>query len=91
MLYPSIDKLLDIVDSKYSLVVAASKRARSLRDGAKSDLKGQKLISMLVLRLKSFTATTLAMRKSSRLRTRKRNKSLTQQPFVVVIFSQNSR
>ena len=25
MLYPSIDKLLDIVDSKYSLVVAASK------------------------------------------------------------------
>ncbi|OCT16979.1 DNA-directed RNA polymerase subunit omega [Paenibacillus pectinilyticus] len=42
MLYPSIDKLLDIVDSKYSLVVAASKRARSLRDGAKSDLKGQK-------------------------------------------------
>lgn len=42
MLYPSIDKLLDIVDSKYSLVVAASKRARSLRDGAKSDLNGQK-------------------------------------------------
>ncbi|MGG1514729.1 DNA-directed RNA polymerase subunit omega [Paenibacillus oryzisoli] len=42
MLYPSIDKLLDIVDSKYSLVVAASKRARSLRDGAKSDLKGHK-------------------------------------------------
>jgi DNA-directed RNA polymerase subunit omega len=42
MLYPSIDKLLEIADSKYSLVVAASKRARSLRDGAKSDLKGQK-------------------------------------------------
>ncbi|NOV00664.1 DNA-directed RNA polymerase subunit omega [Paenibacillus planticolens] len=42
MLYPSIDKLLDIVDSKYSLVVASSMRARSLRDGAKSDLKGQK-------------------------------------------------
>lgn len=42
MLYPSIDKLLDIVDSKYSLVVAASKRARSLRDGAESELKNQK-------------------------------------------------
>lgn len=41
MLYPSIDKLLDI-GSKYSLVVASSMRARSLRDGAKSDLKGQK-------------------------------------------------
>lgn len=39
MLYPSIDKLLDKVDSKYSLVVAASKRARFLRDGAKSELK----------------------------------------------------
>lgn len=42
MLYPSIDKLLDIADSKYSLVVASSMRARSLRDGAKSNLKGQK-------------------------------------------------
>jgi DNA-directed RNA polymerase subunit omega len=39
MLYPSIDKLLTKVDSKYSLVVAASKRARSLRDGANSDLR----------------------------------------------------
>lgn len=42
MLYPSIDKLLDKVDSKYSLVVAASKRARMLRDGAKTELKSQK-------------------------------------------------
>jgi DNA-directed RNA polymerase subunit omega len=41
MLYPSIDKLLDKVDSKYSLVVAAAKRARMLRDGAKTDLKKQ--------------------------------------------------
>lgn len=39
MLYPSIDKLLDKVDSKYSLVVAASKRARMLKDNAKTDLK----------------------------------------------------
>lgn len=39
MLYPSIDKLLEKVDSKYSLVVAAAKRARGLREGAKSDLK----------------------------------------------------
>ncbi|MEK8131946.1 DNA-directed RNA polymerase subunit omega [Paenibacillus filicis] len=39
MLYPSIDRLLDKVDSKYSLVVAASKRARMLRDGAKSELR----------------------------------------------------
>lgn len=42
MLYPSIDKLLDKVDSKYSLVVAAAKRARLLRDGAKSELRNKK-------------------------------------------------
>lgn len=33
MLYPSIDKLLEKGESKYILVVAASKRARRLRDG----------------------------------------------------------
>jgi len=42
MLYPSIDKLLDKVDSKYSLVVAASKRARMLKDGARTDLRTPK-------------------------------------------------
>ena len=35
MLYPSIDELVQKVDSKYSLVVAAAKRARLLRDGIK--------------------------------------------------------
>lgn len=39
MLYPSIDLLIDKVDSKYSLVVAASKRARMLRDGSKTELR----------------------------------------------------
>ena len=38
MLFPSIDEMVKKVDSKYSLVVAASRRARLLRDGAKSDL-----------------------------------------------------
>ncbi|MEI7027200.1 DNA-directed RNA polymerase subunit omega [Paenibacillus sp. y28] len=42
MLYPSIDKLIEKVDSKYSLVVAASRRARMLRDGALTDLTGAK-------------------------------------------------
>ena len=31
---PTIDELLEKVDSKYSLVVAAAKRARELVDGA---------------------------------------------------------
>jgi DNA-directed RNA polymerase subunit omega len=42
MLFPSIDLLIEKADSKYTLVVAASKRARSLRDGAKSNLKNPK-------------------------------------------------
>ncbi|WP_334071772.1 MULTISPECIES: DNA-directed RNA polymerase subunit omega [Paenibacillus] len=42
MLYPSIDKMLGKVGSKYSLVVAASRRARLLREGAKSELKQPK-------------------------------------------------
>jgi DNA-directed RNA polymerase subunit omega len=39
MLYPSIDRLIEKVESKYSLVVAAARRARMLRDGAKSELQ----------------------------------------------------
>ncbi|MCR8641716.1 DNA-directed RNA polymerase subunit omega [Paenibacillus sp. N1-5-1-14] len=42
MLYPSIDKLLLKVDSKYSLAVAAAKRARMLREGARTDLRTPK-------------------------------------------------
>ncbi|WCK53041.1 DNA-directed RNA polymerase subunit omega [Aneurinibacillus sp. Ricciae_BoGa-3] len=32
MIYPSIDKLLEKVDSKYTLVSIASKRARQMRE-----------------------------------------------------------
>lgn len=39
MLYPSIDEMMKKVDSKYSLVVAASRRARLLRDGVKTELR----------------------------------------------------
>jgi len=34
MLYPSIDTLLDIVDSKYALVVATARRARRLQESS---------------------------------------------------------
>lgn len=34
MIEPSFDKLLERVDSKYTLVVAAAKRARQLMSGA---------------------------------------------------------
>lgn len=42
MLYPSIDEMMNKVDSKYSLVVAASRRARLLREGEKSELQQPK-------------------------------------------------
>ncbi len=38
-MYPSIDEMMNKVDSKYSLVVAASRRARQLREGEKTELK----------------------------------------------------
>ncbi len=75
MLYPSIDKLLDKVDSKYSLVVAASKRARFLRDGAKSELKKtQDRISRSASLWKNFTKIISAMRSLKTLRSLPRNK-----------------
>lgn len=42
LLYPSIDEMMFKVDSKYSLVVAASRRARKLRDGEKTELRQPK-------------------------------------------------
>jgi DNA-directed RNA polymerase subunit omega len=39
MLYPSIDRLMNKADSKYSLVILASKRARQLLDMQKTELE----------------------------------------------------
>jgi DNA-directed RNA polymerase subunit omega len=39
LLYPSIDLLMTKADSKYSLVVVASKRARQLLDGQEPQLQ----------------------------------------------------
>jgi DNA-directed RNA polymerase subunit omega len=41
VLYPSIDKLMAKVDSKYSLVVLAAKRARGLLEGQNAHIKAQ--------------------------------------------------
>jgi DNA-directed RNA polymerase subunit omega len=40
MIYPSIDKLLEKVDSKYTLVIEAAKRGRQLRNGSKKLIDG---------------------------------------------------
>ena len=39
MIHPSIDHLLSKVDSKYTLVIAAAKRGRQIRDGSKPAVK----------------------------------------------------
>lgn len=39
MVKPSLDNLVDKVDSKYTLVVLAAKRARQLRDGDEMTVK----------------------------------------------------
>jgi DNA-directed RNA polymerase subunit omega len=39
VLYPSIDLLMKKMDSKYSLVVLAAKRARNLLDGQEPKVK----------------------------------------------------
>ncbi|MFM1650626.1 DNA-directed RNA polymerase subunit omega [Brevibacillus sp. B_LB10_24] len=42
MLYPSIDKLMEKVDSKYVLVTVAAKRARRLRETHQTQLEKPK-------------------------------------------------
>ncbi|HHV72230.1 MAG TPA: DNA-directed RNA polymerase subunit omega [Clostridia bacterium] len=41
MINPSLDSLLEKVDNKYTLVVAAAKRARQLMDGQKALVDSQ--------------------------------------------------
>lgn len=45
---PSLDALMTKVDSKYTLVVAAAKRARALTEGAEKliDIKTNKAVSV---------------------------------------------
>ncbi len=42
MLYPSIDDLLEKLDSKYTLVTVAAKRAREIRDTGVSYISNPK-------------------------------------------------
>lgn len=50
MLYPTTDELLKRVDSRYTLVVMVSKRARQLLDGAEPlvAVNGKKVLSVAV-------------------------------------------
>jgi len=59
ILYPSIDSLMRLVDSKYTLVIASSKRARALQEGAKPhvEVKSGKFVSVALQELDSALIT----------------------------------
>lgn len=76
MLYPSIDKLVEKAGSKYLLVVAASKRARALREGAKSDLKGARAHKQVGVALEEIHNELITYEKTSK----EHALSTTQQP-----------
>ena len=45
MLYPSIDKLLNLVDSKYMLVHVASKRSKEMLDNKHFQMKENEYVN----------------------------------------------
>ncbi len=53
ILYPSIDHMISLVDSKYTLVIASSKRARRLLEGAEphATAKSGKFVSVALKEL----------------------------------------
>ncbi|HIX70938.1 MULTISPECIES: DNA-directed RNA polymerase subunit omega [Enterococcus] len=59
MLKPSIDKLLDRVNSKYSLVILASKRAHELDAGAKPTVESFDSVKSVGQALEEIEAETV--------------------------------
>ncbi|NLI69566.1 MAG: DNA-directed RNA polymerase subunit omega [Firmicutes bacterium] len=43
MIYPSVDSLVEKVDSKYTLAITAAKRARQIREGSRPQVKTSSL------------------------------------------------
>ena len=63
MLEPSIDKLLERVDSKYSLVILEAKRAHELRDGERPT-KEFKAVKRTLQALEEIAAGTVTIHPS---------------------------
>ena len=64
MLYPSVDDLLEKVESKYSLVVAASRRARQLKDGAPTRLTKQESFKHVGVALEEIYEDVILLEKT---------------------------
>ena len=60
-LYPSIDKLLDQVNSKYSMVIVSAKRAHELHDKAEPLLDEYKSISHVGKALEEIVSGDLVL------------------------------
>lgn len=56
MLYPSINDLLTIIDNRYTLVVAVSKRAREVIEGSEALVRTKEIkpVSIAVQELSEF-------------------------------------
>ncbi|GIO38711.1 MULTISPECIES: DNA-directed RNA polymerase subunit omega [Paenibacillus] len=67
MLYPSIDKMLEKVGSKYSLVVAASRRARQLREGEKTELQTPKSHKQVGVALEEIYGDLVVLKQGSQV------------------------
>ena len=65
MLYPSIDKLLDQVNSKYSMVIVSAKRARELHDKAEPLLDEYKSYKNVGRALEEIVAGELTIKDGS--------------------------
>lgn len=63
MLYPSIDKLMEKLDSKYTLVTIAAKRARELRDEKKPLIENPKSHKYVGIALEEFLADAIKVEK----------------------------
>ncbi|HJA90421.1 MAG TPA: DNA-directed RNA polymerase subunit omega [Candidatus Jeotgalibaca pullicola] len=65
MLYPSIDKLLDQVNSKYSMVIVSAKRAHELHDKAEPLLDEYKSYKNVGRALEEIVAGELTIKDGS--------------------------
>ncbi|MBQ0140311.1 MAG: DNA-directed RNA polymerase subunit omega [Kurthia sp.] len=63
MLYPSVDDLKTKIDSKYSLVSLASKRARAMQEGSSERLSSYKSVKNVGKALEEVAAGVLIQEK----------------------------
>jgi DNA-directed RNA polymerase subunit omega len=68
MLYPSIDSLMTKIDSKYSLVSVAAKRARKMQENAKPQLDKYVSYKNVGKALEEINADQLHYRLSAKLK-----------------------